>query len=164
MPKKQKQPKTNPAISEADSENPAEDDVWQRLRRPFDGCDLEFVDRISGINSRHEIGRVQLQDTALARRLDEVVGPTGWRLEYDHLGDDLIRCRLTIGEITRDGLGRAADYNEASKMALQDAAAHFGIGAGLRRPIFMFLEKGADGKIKNMKQLEKALSRIIDEK
>lgn len=94
---------------------------------------------------------------AIALRLDEVVGPEGWRFEFDYLGENLMRCRLTIHGAVRDGIARAADYQTACHESFLAAAAHFQIAVALQGHVKVFLEKDASGITRNLAQIERKL-------
>lgn len=66
-------------------------------------------------------------------RLDAVVGPDGWMVQYKPWGDRAVICALSILGITREDVGEAdkTDPNQATSAAMQAfkrACAAFGVG------------------------------------
>jgi hypothetical protein len=66
-------------------------------------------------------------------RLDTVVGPGGWMVQYKPWGDRAVICALTILGVTREDVGEAekSDPNQATSAAMQAfkrACAAFGVG------------------------------------
>ena len=67
------------------------------------------------------------------RALDRVVGPEGWEVSYQSLGERAVICRLTILGIIREDVGEAEanDPNAATSavaQAFKRACSAFGLG------------------------------------
>lgn len=67
------------------------------------------------------------------QRLDDVVGPENWSVEYRPISERAILCRLTILGVVREDVGEeaAGDPNQTTSAAMQSfkrACAAFGLG------------------------------------
>ena len=119
-------PDPGPALSTA---------VWERLRAPFRFDDLIFVDVLVDAHQGLGTARPTLRVAALLERLDHVLGPGGWDVDFEgatgRAAGHAVRCRLRVGAVRRAGLAEAPDIATAVADALRQAAALFGIGRGL---------------------------------
>lgn len=84
-------------------------------------------------------------------RLDEVVGPEGWSVEYRQLGKSLI-CRLTVLGVVREDVGEpSADGSnpatEALAQAFKRACSAFGLGRYLYSLPKVWADYNAEKKV-----------------
>jgi hypothetical protein len=109
--------------------------VWDRLRAPFRFDDLLFTDLYVDAYQGLGTSRPTLRASSLLHRLDDVLGPGGWDVDFcvgpAGPGGHAVRCRLRVGAVHRTGLAEAPDLTTAGADALRRAAGLFGIGRGV---------------------------------
>lgn len=108
-------------------------DVHSKLCKPFARALVELKPgAVTGDKSR-ALSMPFVDSRAYQTRLDRVVGPEGWSVEYRPLSDRAVLCRLTILGVTREDVGEcnASDENAATSAVAQSfkrACSAFGLG------------------------------------
>jgi hypothetical protein len=108
-------------------------DAHVLLCKPFAPSLIELKPgAITGDKSR-ALAMPFVDSRAYQTRLDRVVGPAGWSVEYRPLSDRAVLCRLTILGVTREDVGEcnASDENAATSAVAQSfkrACSAFGLG------------------------------------
>ena len=103
----------------------------------FPADEVEFLSRSK--DSGNTVGMPYIEARSVMARLDKVVGPAGWKFEWEclpgkggALDGTVIRGRITVLGIVREDVGEAAAEGEKWKACVSDAlkrtAVHFGIG------------------------------------
>lgn len=113
-----------------------QEEVFTRLAAPFPEDEIEWRVQSSGESNGKPWVRViaYIQNVAIMRRLDEVVGPANWQNEFRPIGSGVI-CGLSL----RDGDGWVTKWDGASATeveplkgalsgAMKRAAVQWGIG------------------------------------
>lgn len=113
-------------------------EIAKALAAPFKENDVSWVVvATKGKNTPQmtELWAPYVEAEPILDRLDDVVGPGGWSLDIEVVGDRSAICRLTILGVTKAGAGQiAADqktdqpFKAAATDALKRAAVLFGIG------------------------------------
>jgi hypothetical protein len=110
-----------------------------RLSAPFPADEVAWVP--TDVRGDRAFVAPAVQPRAVMDRLDDVMGPAGWRDEYEERAGGLVYCRLTLAfpglpEVTRADAApvalraaRRSPYGDA----LATAAAKFGVGRYLDR-------------------------------
>ena len=127
--------------------------VWDVLRGPFDRCDVRLVDVQMDAKYGRGLARPVVSEDALISRLNTVLGPEGWSVEFTTEGPEVCRCRLYIGSAFRDAIAEGTGRLDTCLMALRLAAREFGIGIGLHGPPNIYVERGEDGGIANFDEI-----------
>lgn len=112
---------------------PAALDPWTALAMPFDPAIVELKPGAVAEEKRRALALAYVDARHYQARLDAVIGPAGWNVEYRPWGDRAVICALTIAGITREDVGEAekTDPNQATSAAMQAfkrACACFGLG------------------------------------
>ncbi len=114
-------------------------DIYEQLSRPFAAELIELKPGATTKDKTKALALAYVDARAYQDRLDSVVGPDNWSVEYRPLpgGAGLI-CRLTLLGVTREDVGEAeqSDPNHATSSAMQAfkrACAAFGLGRYLYR-------------------------------
>lgn len=140
---------------------------WDLLRRPFHPADVDFRPGATTKDKVKAIGLAYVDKRVYEDRLDEVVGPENWAVEYRHLGDTGIICRLTISGIVREDVGEFAkddvsSFPTAVAQAFKRACSSFGLGRYLYSLPQVWAEYDADRRNftqNGMQQLRQSLVR-----
>ena len=114
------------------------EEIAKALSAPFKESDVSWV-VVATTNKNTpqmtELWAPYLEADPIIDRLDQVVGPSGWGLDIEAVGDRAAICRLTILGVMKAGAGQiAADqktdqpFKAAATDALKRAAVLFGIG------------------------------------
>lgn len=108
-------------------------DALTALAAPFDLTTYLVRARSVDVRRTHAIADAYLPVHVVRRRLDEVLGPAGYREAYAVVGEGAVRCDLTVGPpseggVTRTGFGEAASLAGAQAEAFMAAAVAFGVG------------------------------------
>jgi len=127
--------------------------VWSMLQAPFDESDVELNDvQVDSKNGRG-LGRPVVDESALISRLNRILGPEGWSLEFSDEGAGTYHCRLHIGSAFRDGIAQGTSPLASCVQALRVAMRSFGIGVGLHGPPNIYVETDDQGHISNLPQI-----------
>jgi hypothetical protein len=140
---------------------------WILLRRPFHPADVDFRPGATTKDKAKAIGLAYVDKRIYEDRLDEVAGPENWAVEYRHLGDTGIICRLTIGGVVREDVGEFAkedvsSFPTAVAQAFKRACSSFGLGRYLYSLPQVWAEYDADRRNftqNGMQQLRQSLVR-----
>ena len=127
--------------------------VWDALRGPFDRCDVRLLDVQTDPKHGRGLARPVVSEDALISRLNTVLGPEGWSVEFTTEGPETCRCRLYIGSAFRDAIAEGSGRLDTCLQALRLAAREFGIGIGLHGPPNIYVERGEEGRITNFDQI-----------
>ena len=159
--------KSAPGGSEASSEDspsklPGEIPltVWDVLRGPFDRSDVRLIDVQVDPKHGRGLARPVASEDALITRLNTVLGPEGWSVEYSTEGPEACRCRLYIGSAFRDAIAEGTGRLDTCLQALRLAAREFGIGVGLHGPPNIYIEKDENGNVTNFDQIIEDLREV----
>ena len=100
------------------------------LARPFTAAAIEFLvvatfpkDQPTGAFIACYVSRVTAED-----RLDTVVGPDNWEVEYRPLDNDTMLCALTVFGVTKQAVGQGSNRWSQEANAFKRACKLFGIG------------------------------------
>ena len=109
-------------------------DDWARLRASIEPDFIAERQVAQNRDGTYVLLQPHVTLEGLAARLDNVVGPGGYRFDVEALpamsrGDAVaVRCTLWIGAYRRRAIAEGPTYTEAYELACIQAAAHFGIG------------------------------------
>jgi hypothetical protein len=108
-------------------------DVHGKLCKPFARALVELKPGATTQDKTRALSMPFVDSRAYQTRLDRVVGPEGWSVEYRPLSDRAVLCRLTILGVTREDVGEcnASDENAATSAVAQSfkrACSAFGLG------------------------------------
>jgi hypothetical protein len=122
---------------------------WILLRRPFHPADVDFRPGATTKDKAKAIGLAYVDKRIYEDRLDEVVGPENWAVEYRQLGDKGIICRLTIEGVSREDVGEfssedVSSFPTAVAQAFKRACSAFGLGRYLYSLPQVWAEYDAD--------------------
>jgi len=118
-------------------------EIAKALAAPFREADVSWV--VVATSNKNtpqmtELWAPYLEADPIIDRLDEVLGPDGWSLDIEAVGERGAICRLTILGVMKAGAGQiAADqktdqpFKAAATDALKRAAVLFGIGRYLHK-------------------------------
>ena len=113
-------------------------EIAKALAAPFKESDVSWV--VVATSNKNtpqmtELWAPYVEAEPILDRLDDVVGPGGWSLDIEVVGDRSAICRLTILGVTKAGAGQIAaeqktdqPFKAAATDALKRAAVLFGIG------------------------------------
>lgn len=106
---------------------------WIALRIPFNVADVDFRPGATTGDKKKAIGLAYVDKRVYEDRLDDLIGPSNWSVEYRQLGDKGIICRLTIDGIAREDVGEfatgdVASFPTAVAQAFKRACSSFGLG------------------------------------
>ena len=104
-----------------------------QLRAPFDWNVIEVRPGSVRKDGTAALALAYADPRVYEERLDEVVGPEHWSVEFTPWGDHKLICRLTIGGVTKCSTGEAdpKDKNAgtvAEAQAFKRACTKFGLG------------------------------------
>jgi hypothetical protein len=104
-----------------------------KLCKPFAAALVELKPGATTQDKSRALCMPFVDSRAYQTRLDRVVGPEGWSVEYRPLSDRAVLCRLTILGVTREDVGEcnANDENAATSAVAQSfkrACSAFGLG------------------------------------
>src|SRR5690242_5855843 len=107
-------------------------DPWTLLAAPFPRDVVEIKPGAVAEEKKRALALAYVDARHYQARLDSVVGPAGWNVEYRPLSDRAVLCRLTVLGIVREDVGEEAtnDPNQATSAAMQAfkrACAAFGL-------------------------------------
>jgi hypothetical protein len=107
--------------------------VHSKLCKPFAASLVELKPGAVTQDRKRALSMPFVDSRAYQTRLDRVVGPEGWSVEYRSLSDRAVLCRLTILGVTREDVGECnvSDENAATSAVAQSfkrACAAFGLG------------------------------------
>jgi hypothetical protein len=107
--------------------------IHRKLCKPFAAALVELKPGATTQDKSRALCMPFVDSRAYQTRLDRVVGPEGWAVEYRPLSDRAVLCRLTILGVTREDVGEcnAADENAATSAVAQSfkrACSAFGLG------------------------------------
>jgi len=107
--------------------------IHTKLCKPFAAALVELKPGATTQDKSRALCMPFVDSRAYQTRLDRVVGPEGWSVEYRPLSDRAVLCRLTILGVTREDVGEcnAADENAATSAVAQSfkrACSAFGLG------------------------------------
>jgi len=107
--------------------------VHTKLCKPFARALIELKPGAITKDQSRALSMPFVDSRAYQTRLDRVVGPEGWSVEYRPLSDRAVLCRLTILGVTREDVGEcnASDENAATSAVAQSfkrACSAFGLG------------------------------------
>lgn len=106
-------------------------DEWARLAAPFPPQALEW--RVARLDPEGRTGRLEpvLDEDAVTRRLDEVLGIEGWSKRLTPLGADAVLCELEVLGVRKSAAARSfdgrVDPQRVCAWAFGRAAALFGM-------------------------------------
>lgn len=133
-------PETAPAAAEAAQDAPPApqrpltlNDVHAKLCKPFAQALIELKPGATTQDKSRALCMPFVDSRAYQTRLDRVVGPEGWAVEYRPLSERAVLCRLTVLGVTREDVGECnvSDENAATSAVAQSfkrACAAFGLG------------------------------------
>ena len=107
-------------------------EIVDALGAQFAEDEIEFLPRAT--SGGRALGLAYIDARTVMRRLDAVVGPSGWSFDFDVLSPDgkMVKGRLTVLGVTKCDAGEANAEDEPLKSAVSDTlkrcAVHFGIG------------------------------------
>ena len=114
-----------------------DEDVWLRLAEPFPEEEIRWRVEALSKDKRRALVVPYVDVRAVLDRLDEAVGPEGWRDAYELLtqgeGFYAVKCRLTVLGVTKEDVGEGETLKAAFSDALKRAAVKFGVGRHLYR-------------------------------
>jgi len=87
---------------------------WHALRIPFNVADVDFRPGATTKDKTKAIGLAYVDKRIYEDRLDDLIGPGNWSVEYRQLGDKGIICRLIIDNVVREDVGEFATDDVAS--------------------------------------------------
>src|SRR3990167_10981429 len=130
-------------------------EIAHKLAAPFKEADVSWI-VVATANKNTpqmtELWAPYLEADPIIDRLDQVLGPDGWSLDIEAVGDRAAICRLTILGVTKAGAGQiAADqktdqpFKAAATDALKRAAVLFGIGRYLHKVQNEWRKPNAEG-------------------
>jgi hypothetical protein len=107
--------------------------IHAKLCKPFAAALVELKPGATTQDKSRALCMPFVDSRAYQTRLDRVVGPEGWSVEYRGLSDRAVLCRLTILGVTREDVGECnqADENAATSAVAQSfkrACSAFGLG------------------------------------
>jgi hypothetical protein len=107
--------------------------IHAKLCKPFAAALVELKPGATTQDKSRALCMPFVDSRAYQTRLDRVVGPEGWSVEYRPLSDRAVLCRLTILGVTREDVGECnqADENAATSAVAQSfkrACSAFGLG------------------------------------
>lgn len=107
--------------------------IHAKLCKPFAAALVELKPGATTQDKSRALCMPFVDSRAYQTRLDRVVGPEGWSVEYRPLSDRAVLCRLTILGVTREDVGEcnANDENAATSAVAQSfkrACSAFGLG------------------------------------
>ena len=107
--------------------------VHTKLCKPFAASLVELKPGAITQDKSSALAMPFVDSRAYQTRLDRVVGPEGWSVEYRPLSDRAVLCRLTILGVTREDVGECnvGDENAATSAVAQSfkrACSAFGLG------------------------------------
>lgn len=107
--------------------------IHSKLCKPFAASLVELKPGATTKDQSRALCMPFVDSRAYQTRLDRVVGPEGWSVEYRPLSDRAVLCRLTILGVTREDVGEcnANDENAATSAVAQSfkrACSAFGLG------------------------------------
>lgn len=129
---------------------------FKRLKEPFEEADIGWKPKMTGVKNGKPWARVlaYVDARAVFDRLDEVFGPLGWQVQYQHLQHGVM-ARLSVwngSEWVSKEDGAEETQVEAFKggisSALKRAAVPWGIGRylyGLEATFANFVDRGTKG-------------------
>ena len=125
--------------------------IHGKLCKPFAASLVELKPGAVTQDRKRALGMPFVDSRAYQTRLDRVVGPEGWAVEYRPLSDRAVLCRLTILSVTREDVGEcnASDENAATSAVAQSfkrACAAFGLGRYLYSLVGLWGDYDADKK------------------
>lgn len=108
------------------------------LCAPFSCGDVDWIVVATDKDKQRGLVAPYIRAKPILRRLDDVMGPTGWRMDFHPAGDAGIICTLYL-RLDREwiGKGNGAEYSQRASVrggcsnALKRAARMWGIGAYL---------------------------------
>jgi hypothetical protein len=109
------------------------------LSEPFPAHVVKFKPQVMNKERTSAMATTYIDARIVMDRLDEVVGPFGWKTEYSELSGGVVLCRLSLrvqGEwVQKEDVGAESDQKDAQdrrKAAVSDAfkraAVHWGVG------------------------------------
>lgn len=107
--------------------------IHTKLCKPFAAALVELKPGATTRDQSRALCMPFVDSRAYQTRLDRVVGPEGWSVEYRPLSDRAVLCRLTILGVTREDVGECNtnDENAATSAVAQSfkrACSAFGLG------------------------------------
>lgn len=126
-------PEVPPAAPTAPAEPLTLSAVHSKLCKPFARALVELKPGAITQDKSRALSMPFVDSRAYQTRLDRVVGPEGWSVEYRPLSDRAVLCRLTILGVTREDVGECnvGDENAATSAVAQSfkrACSAFGLG------------------------------------
>lgn len=128
-------------------------EVWSALQSPFDPSAVKLVDLQLDTKYKRGLARPVVSESALLRRLNGILGPEGWSVEFTPEGPETCRCRLHVGSAFRDAIAEGTGRLDTCLQAFRLAAREFGIAAGLHGPPNIYVEKDENDNITNFDQI-----------
>lgn len=109
------------------------DEAHAGLCKPFAQSLIELKPGATTHDKKRALATPYVDLRAYQTRLDRIVGPAGWSVEYRAHGDRAVICRLTILGVVREDVGECspADENAATSavaQAFKRTCAAFGLG------------------------------------
>jgi hypothetical protein len=106
---------------------------FRGLHAPFNAKDVEFRPGATTKDKTKAIGLAYVDKRIYEDRLDNIVGTENWSVEYRHLGENAIICRLTIAGVVREDVGEfskddVSSFPTAVAQAFKRACSSFGLG------------------------------------
>jgi hypothetical protein len=122
---------------------------WHALRIPFNVADVDFRPGATTKDKTKAIGLAYVDKRIYEDRLDDLIGPGNWSVEYRQLGDKGIICRLIIDNVVREDVGEfatddVASFPTAVAQAFKRACSSFGLGRYLYSLPQVWAEYDAD--------------------
>ena len=116
----------HPTTAETTTTGTTWEGLAPELLQPFGTVRYRLIDKDKGLLAPY------VKAWEYQARLDQLVGPDGWRMELDAVGNTAVKCRLTIAGVVREDIGTGNDLKGAASDALKRACMSFGIGRWLR--------------------------------
>lgn len=107
--------------------------IHSKLCKPFAAALVELKPGATTKDQSRALCMPFVDSRAYQTRLDRVVGPEGWSVEYRPLSDRAVLCRLTVLGVTREDVGECntSDENASTSAVAQSfkrACSAFGLG------------------------------------
>lgn len=114
-------------------QSPRLSDLLADLSAPFPMEQIEIKPGAVSEQKKRALALAYVDARFYQSRLDSVIGPDNWSVEYRPVSDRAILCRLSLLGIVREDVGEApeGDQNQATSAAMQAfkrACAAFGLG------------------------------------
>lgn len=109
-------------------------EIYAQLTKPFDLADLDLKPGATSRDKAKALALPYADARVYQERLDAVVGPGGWQVEYRPFSESAVFCRLTIWGVSREDVGECHDDKDENRsciavaQAFKRACTAFGLG------------------------------------